>query len=265
MYVSSNEYKDPNIGTSSYTWSITFVTPRGWIPLLRLYTDTVVGDNVTAQVTKIQNGSDTSLMFDPIPAWLTEIPLQSMESHQDMSNVEVYVRGDTGDVLKSVCDNSGNAVNNEMGMIKGTETSCAFRYEANITAIISNFTMQEIDGPNKIYLAVTVASQNCNVTTFKNEYISCIVGSVTWGYHAPSVLISGYGYAVLATPRRLFFAQSVYSIYPAIGSFAGGQIVTIEGRGLRSNASIQFVRISELCEIVHRDKVSYTGLCLILH
>jgi hypothetical protein len=88
-------------------------------------------------------------MFDPIPAWLTEIPLQSMESHQDMSNVEVYVRGDTGDVLKAVCDNSGNAVNNEMGIIKGTETSCAFRYEANITAIISNFTMQEIDGPNK--------------------------------------------------------------------------------------------------------------------
>ena len=120
-------------------------------------------------------------------------------------------------------------------------------------------------GPNKFYLAVTVASQNCNVTTFTNEYISCIVGSVTWGYDAPSVLISGYGYAVLATARGLFFAQSVYSIYPAIGSFAGGQIVTIEGRGLRSNASIQFVGISEPCEIVHRDKVSYTGLCLILH
>ena len=242
------------------------MNPRGYIPLLQMNGSTVVGDNVKTFVKHVQNGSDTSLMFDPIPAWITEVPLKSLATDQDLSNLEVYVRADSGDVLKAVCDNSGTAAYKELGMVKGIETSCAYKYEANVSAIVSNFTMSELDadftlieiygsnfqlaGPNPAYVTVTVATHNCNITVLTSHQISCVVGSVTWGYHAPSVSIKGYGSAVIATDKLLYFAQSVYSISPSVGSFAGGQIVTIEGRGLRPNATIRFDGIAEPCEIV---------------
>eukprot|EP01036_Dinobryon_divergens_P027890 gene27890-36744_t len=260
VYVSTTQYQ------YTYTWTITFVNPRGLVPLLQINASDVVADKVVAYVTRVQNGSDTSIMFDPIPAWLTEVPLKSMATYQDLSNVEVYVRSDSGDVLKSICDNSGNAINNELGAIKGSESSCAFNYQANATAIISNFSMYEIDaelthiniygsnfliaGSNKAYVSVTIATHNCNITTLTDKYIACVVSSVAWGYHVPSVMFYGFGLAVLDTTQNLFFPQAVYSISPTVGSFAGGQIVTITGRGLRSNASIYFVGISDTCEVI---------------
>ena len=225
-----------------------------------------MGDDIVAYTEKLQNGSDSSLIFDPIPAWLMEVPLIDVDASRHFSNVEVYLQTNSGDVIKSVCDSSGNVGDNEVGMVKGSDRSCSYSYQANATATISNFTAVAIDnefslvniygdnfqlaGPNKVYVTVSIMSHICNITTFQNEFISCVVGSVTWGYHNPSVLIQGFGLAVLATEKKLFFPQKVYSITPNVGSLAGGQIVTIEGRGLRPNASIYFLGVPEPCEII---------------
>ena len=255
-------------GNNNFVWSITFITPRGVIPTMSINASNVIGDNVVASIIKIQNGSAKSLWFDPIPAWMTEVPLQHVSNNSLTGNIEVYVQSDSGDVIKSVCDSTGDSGYGVAdSFLKGNEMSCGFLYDTNLTALISNFSLAYLDEDytkviidgnyflldntkTKLDVTVTISDHNCNITFVNDQHIECIVSSVPWGSHAPVVNIKGSGNAMLVTNKKLNFKQSVYSIYPAHGSFAGGTIISIKGRGFRPTVSVTFIDIVDECEVI---------------
>ncbi len=77
---------------SGFTWTVTFATPRGVVPALAVNASMVVGDSVRASVVKAVNGSADTLWFNPIPAYLTQVPLSfAVSNNQKLSNGECVV------------------------------------------------------------------------------------------------------------------------------------------------------------------------------
>jgi hypothetical protein len=251
----------------SNVWTITFITPRGDIPSLvvdaSMLTPASVAAGVNATVVTRQNGSESTLWFNPIPAWFTEVPLSWATGNSVTTNVEVYVTspststvaGATGDVMKAVCDASGQLdVTGFAGWAKGNESSCAFYYSSNATAAIYNQSVTylgendtsliEIRGSgffkasSSAGITVTIAGEICNVTLANDTSINCVIESVPWGSHQVQVYIPGHGYALHLSEDLLVFDMTVYSVSSLTGSFAGGQILTVKGRGFRPNTTI---------------------------
>jgi len=244
---------------SGYRWTVTFTTPVGDLPIMRINASSVIGDKVvgiSGVVTTLRNGSSTSLFFSPIPVWMTEVTLASSTSYATKSNVEVYVKTTAGTKLKAVCDGTGDSDSTFTGRFKGSETSCAYAMTVGATALVTNYTLAAVDADttrveifgrnfSMLYAAeraptvtVTIAGVDCNVTQHTDEHISCLVLSIPWGSYFPVVALEGFGDALITVPTPLKFKQSIYSISPLEGSFAGGQIVRIHGRGLRSDANV---------------------------
>ena len=245
-----------------YTWLVTFITPRGDIAPMAVNTSSIERVASAGWVTTMEEGSEESLFFRPIPTWMTEVPLDWATDGDLSSSLELYVTLNSGDKLKAVCDGSESSYSLLPGMFKGDERTCSFDYAVEATAIVGNFSMQGIDASTtRVYISgsrflsisssvvasnvttigrvsVAIAGQACNITVLEDEFISCDVESVPWGSYAPVVHIDGYGDALLATNATLRFKQTIYSIYPDEGSFAGGQIVTITGRGFRLDATV---------------------------
>jgi hypothetical protein len=250
---------------TGYTWTLTFVTPRGDIPVLSINTTTVKGERVNGTVVKVQNGSEEIFWYDRLPSALTEVPLEDATKGTVKSNVEVYVQGQTGEYLKAVCDGSQN-LDVITSQVQGNESTCQYLYSTSATAIINGLGLFKVDAMTtgihihgnhfnfaaEVYqLTVTIANHPCNVSFYNSSYIRCYVSSVPWGKYYPVVNFAKYGSAVLATDQILSFKQSIYSVSPHSGSFAGGQIVTISGRGFRHNATITLGNSSLPCEILH--------------
>jgi hypothetical protein len=246
---------------TGYTWTITFVTPRNDLPMLALDPINLGGPNVTnVVVSSLFNGSSSSLFFEPIPSWMTEVPLSWVATEDIRSNVEVYRKTASGDELKAVCDSTGEKPSGLWGLFKGDEMSCSYSYSESATPIITNYSIvsyvdrstSEISitgskfligspaGPTAAKVKVFIANQICNVTFLVDDYIVCRVSNVPWGLHRVSVNIEGYGEAISTTPSQLFFKEALYSISPLAGSVTGGQILTIEGRGFRNDHSLSW-------------------------
>lgn len=248
-----NNYANPNVGL---TWIVTFVTPRGDLPRMIINTTGIISAGVVGSVKTRQNGSEQQLWFNPIPQHLMEIPLSAATQGRVKNNVEVYVTTDSGDTLKAVCD--GNGTYNGTGFYayaKGNESDCLYQYSSNATALIIGVSITQFDvTTNTTVLAITgkgfmggvtadgvrVSIDNylCNVTTIYDTYIECGAGSIPWGNYTVQVYIPYNGYAYHAHNETVQFYQDFYSIYPLAGSFAGGQILTIYGRGFRLNATV---------------------------
>ena len=249
---------------TGYTWTLTFITPRGSVPTLSINTSTVIGQKVNGTVVKVQDGSNDILWFQNIPAYLTEVPLDIATKRSVRSNAEIYVRSYSGEFLKAVCDGARDS-HVATSFIEGNETTCQYSFSTSASAVISGMGLFKVDqettgvqihgnyfdlaGPLSYFIQVTIAGHPCNVSSLNSTFILCYVQSVPWGKYTPVVDISGYGRAVLATNQVLSFKQSVYSISPRSGSFAGGQILTLQGRGFRPNATIT-IGSSLQCEIV---------------
>ena len=250
---------------TGYTWTVTFVIPRGDIPEIRIDTTPMGGPASSVRVTTLLNGSIADLWYEPIPAWMTEVPVQWATSGQLASNVEVYRRTTVGDRVKAVCDSSGNANTDFRGMTKGSEFDCAYHYTASATAIVSNYSIVTyidhytvligingsgflMGGPNET-ITTTVYGHICNITLLIDNYIECKVSHVPWGRHAVVVHLSSLGDALSITDKLLDFRVAVYSFEPKYGSLAGGQRMTIHGRGFRANTTVSMG--SGQCEIVY--------------
>lgn len=244
---------------------------------------------ITADVLKAENGSTSALWYRYIPTYMTEVPLSwALGATADTpaapgpaSGVEVYVTTPSGDVLKALCDGAPQTNAIMMGMFKGTERTCAYHYATNVTAIVSSFSQETSDetGVSMIeilgshflrytrngnysdpvdsaiptgfaHINVTIAGHPCNLTEVTNKVIHCTVIDTPWGEHVPNVYISGYGNALIASNHTLFFSQAIHSIVPSAGSLAGGQVVTIRGRGFRSTAEVTFEGVEGACEVM---------------
>lgn len=258
----------------NYQWTVTFTNPRGLIPTLRVNTTTIIGENATATVVKIQNGSESELWFDAIPAWMTEAPLSVATGGNVSSNVEVYVKTIAGDTVKASCDlkiDNSEYEDYAYRFLNSSEDSCEYVYSSASTPLIRGYkktiinnleTTIEIFGnyflPTTNYTArrvtTTIGGVNCNITMINTTYIACNAYAIPWGGYYPQVLVPGYGLALILTTEQLRFEQEIDSISPVRGSFAGGQILTISGRGFRSNATIMLQRsddgLQTTCEMI---------------
>eukprot|EP01040_Poterioochromonas_malhamensis_P001800 gene1800-1926_t len=251
---------------TGYSWIVTFIRPRGLIPTMTLNTSLVTGPQVNGSVATLQNGSDSMFWFNSIPVWMTEVPLDVATQQTVRSNAEVYVKTDGGEYLKAVCDGSSD-LTPSISFIKGNESTCAYSFSSAASAIISGSSLFTVDaettgvqingnyfdlaGTELSKLGVTIAGHSCNVSSFNTTHILCFVKSVPWGQYYPVVNLAGFGNVVISsTASPLSFKQSIYSISPQIGSFSGGQLVTIHGRGFRENATITFGTSSAPCEII---------------
>lgn len=244
---------------------------------------------ITANVIKAENGSTSALFYRYIPTYMTEVPLAwalgatatTPAAPGPASGVEVYVASPSGDVLKALCDGAPTTNSPILGMFKGSEHTCMYHYATNATAVVSAFTQQtsditgvssiEILGSNFLrpsrngnfsdpvesaipqgfaHINVTIAGAPCNLTEVTDKAIYCTALDTPWGEHIPSVYISGYGVALIATNDTLFFSQAIHSITPSAGSLAGGQVVTIRGRGFRSTAVVTLDGVDGECEVL---------------
>jgi hypothetical protein len=272
---------------SGYTWSITFLAPSGYVEPIVPDPTTLYNVGAKASVVKAENGSNTALLFQYIPIWMTEVPLEwaippaaSDPNPQPQSNLEVYVATRTGDVLKAVCDGAPSSDEPIKAMLKGSERDCAYHFAASATAIVSgyseeftddtasvvaltiqgsfflkyrlNYTVAPPSISGKAYAAatVTIAGQRCNVTEHTDSKIRCVVTSVPWGSHVPEVRLEGYGLALHANDTSLTFEQDIFSVNPSLGSMAGGQIITVLGRGFRKNSQVTFQGIEGECYVL---------------
>eukprot|EP01034_Spumella_vulgaris_P036305 gene36305-44789_t len=182
---------------TGYTWTLTFLTPRGQVPLLSINTTSILGNNVTGTVVKAVAGDNKALWFSPIPAHMTEVPLSwkvgsrtfFAAGNEWTSSVEVLVHTNSGgDVLKSVCDASGNGAAGYLGRFKGDEGSCGYAYSGARSPIVSNFSLSTVDTAttrvtisgnhfdlveDEDLVTVTIADHPCNITSLSATFIGC--------------------------------------------------------------------------------------------
>jgi hypothetical protein len=119
-----------------------------------------------------------------------------------------------------------------------------FEYDRNVTPSIdsiepkSGFQGESItitgsrlqgDGETE----VLIGAQECDVTSLTNRKVVCRLGPSPAGTHAVYVTVQGVGTAESASGQDVEFTSNgeVTRLSVAKGSFAGGTLVTIEGRG----------------------------------
>ena len=267
------------LGQCSYTgcqFLITFHAPRSDVSLM-VDAANAFGQNLQlTAVSKVQ-GDTGALFFDPIPLWLTEIPLRWATDNITGSVVEIFhmVSSEGGDMLKAVCDGSGDGVPGLLGFAKGNETSCSFNYlvgsspslvSASMTAIMVNNTptyfvtltgsgFLKAGSPGSIN--VSVHQQTCNVTSANDTVIVCTLQAVAWGSYIPEVRISGIGLAVPFCYTPLNFTQGVTGLSPTSGGLAGGQMLTLNGFGFHDAPTILIN--NSICTLISTS--SYILMC----
>lgn len=234
-------------------WTVTFITPRGDIPLMKGDCTHVV-DCQSLVITTQQNGTEEELWFESIPTYMTEIPLDWASNDVVSSVVEVYTNTASGDVIKAACDGSGSAGAGLVGYAKGSEVSCAFTYSTNKTALITainvtryaandttivHFKGKGFTAGNSSRVAVMVLNETCTVTSISDSSIYCTVSEVPAGIYKPTVYVPNLGYALYANlSDHLVITQEVFSFSQIGNSVSGGGNITIAGRGFSYHSQV---------------------------
>lgn len=127
---------------------------------------------------------------------MTEVPLKWSTSSTTQSNVEVYLKSSSSDdIVKAVCDSTGDKGPGFIGLLKGNENSCGFIYSSISTPIVSNYSFLSyinkqtveilINGDNfllgtKNDVNVYILNHVCNITFVSNNNITCQISNVPW-------------------------------------------------------------------------------------
>ena len=249
------------------------MTPRGDVPDLYVDVTHLEGPaNSTGTVEKRRDGRTDELWYEPLPVWMTETPVVWANGDADLPVVEVYRTTAAGDKVKAVCDGAPIGDASFAGKFKGREQDCEFVYSSDATPVVFNYTILSyidhetseiavdgdqflMDGENST-VSVSIANQPCNITSITNHHLVCEVRSVPWGDHVVNMAVGGYGNALRLTQQLLDFRMKIYTVTPLAGSFAGGQLMALTGRGFRSNATILIG--STECDIVWWSSSSMT-------
>jgi hypothetical protein len=106
---------------------------------LTIDTQKLDGPDVSAVILTRSNGSSSQLFFEPLPEWMGEVPLDWATLGEVRGNIEVYRQDlQSLDLVKAICDSTGDHTSSFYGFFKGYENNCTFQYSRNITTIITN-------------------------------------------------------------------------------------------------------------------------------
>lgn len=260
--ISSNAYElaSPNFGL---TWTITFISQRGDLPSIAVDTSYIQGPGFTYIISTIQNATNTTFWFNPIPAWMIELPSAWIRNSQktikdtELFNVELYSVIPGNGVIKAVCDGGIAYLSSFLNLFTGSEDDCAFTYSQTSTPIVSNITLSTDSSTSKSVISISgdihitgkgfmlgqnspivlIGFQPCSIISFTDTLIVCNLEyfgmTMIEGIYNISVVIPDIGAAMInSNIKPIEFPVSVVSsVTPSTGSIAGGQIVSISGVG----------------------------------
>lgn len=252
---------------SGFSWTLTFISPRGNLPLIVADMTNINAITKSASVTALQNGTETQLWFDPVPVYMTEIPLAFSSPRKKVSSVvEVYTNTASGDVIKAACDASGSAKAGFFGLAKGSERDCAFYYSTNKTALINSMNVSRYGANdtaiiyfqgrgfmagNSSNVTVTVFNATCSVMSMSDSFIYCSVPEVPAGVYKPTVYVPNLGYALYANlSDHLVVTQQVFSYTQVGDSVSGGGNITITGRGFSYHSQVTIAYTNSMNQMV---------------
>lgn len=136
-------------------------------------------------------------------------------------------------------------------------SSVSFTYDASSTPVVSSISPTSgfagqtltISGSNFVVgqSSVTVGGSTCVIATVSSSTVTCTLGSNTAGSQPVVVMINSVG---LSNSNIQFsYSLQVTSASPSVGSYGGGQTVTITGNGFNSTG-ISVTICNQACQSV---------------
>ena len=278
------DYYLVEVSKSGYRYTTTdyiihFLRPYGHVDSILVDDSGILNyEDKVSTVTTIRNGTTSSLLFDPIPPFMTSVPVSWATAGETQSFVEVFkssaVRGsDKIDVVKSVCapPMTKNGSRNDYYINNGDENNCAFGFSTNASARVLSQSLTYLDDQEAEIVitgrdfdisnvSISVGSVPCNISLLTHTRVVCIVSEVPWGEFDVEMDFEGFGYAVIMTTDTLTFTQEVFSVSESVGSYMGGQRLVIEGRGFRSYDAEVLIG-GEVCSIL---EASYSRISCVV-
>lgn len=186
-------------------------------------------------------------------------------------NVNVALGGSPCDIISIslfhiTCITTAHAEGNVSIEISVGESSVtildAFEYDSSLTISVTALSPQQgsVSGGVVITISgsgfidttmVQVGNENCKKQSVTELEITCVTARHAPGKYPIRVVTPGKGFAEIPERYSKFeYVLVVNSIYPLIGSVAGGTHVVISGQGFGSNASGAVVTVQDrLCAI----------------
>ena len=186
-------------------------------------------------------------------------------------NANVLLDGSPCDIISIsmshiTCVTTAHAEGNVSTEISIGESSVtisdAFEYASSLTISVTSLSPQQgsISGGEVITISgsgfldtttVQMGGENCEVQSITAVEITCVTSRHTPGEYPILVVTQGKGFAEIPEEYSKFeFVLVVRSIFPLIGSVAGGTHMVITGEGFGSNASRAVVTVQDRpCQI----------------
>lgn len=186
-------------------------------------------------------------------------------------NANVSLDGSTCDIISIsmshiTCITTTHAEGNVSIHISIGESSAtisdAFEYDSSLTISVTSVSPQQgsVSGGELITISgsgfldsttVQVGDENCETQSITAMEITCVTSSHAPGVYPILVVTPGKGFAEIPEDYSKFkYVLVVHSIFPLIGSVAGGTYVIITGQGFGSNASRAVVTVQDRpCQI----------------
>ena len=186
-------------------------------------------------------------------------------------NANVSLDGSTCDIIAIsmshiTCITTAHAEGNVSVEISIGESSAtisdAFEYDSSLTISVTSLSPQQgsVSGGELITITgsgfldtttVQVGDEKCKIQSVTAVEITCVTSRHAPGVYPILVITPGKGFAEIPEEYGKFkYLLVVHSIFPLIGSVAGGTHVVITGEGFGSNASRAVVTVQDrLCQI----------------
>ena len=186
-------------------------------------------------------------------------------------NANVSLDGSTCDIISIsmshiTCITTAHAEGNVSIQISIGESSVnisdAFEYASSLTISVTSLSPQQgsVSGGELITISgsgfldstrVQVGDENCETQSVTAVEITCVTSRHAPGVYPILVVTPGKGFAEIPEEYSKFkYVLVVHSIFPLIGSVAGGTHVVITGQGFGSNASRAVVTVQDKpCQI----------------
>lgn len=186
-------------------------------------------------------------------------------------NANVSLDGSTCDIISIsmshiTCKTTAHAEGNVSVEISIGESSVtisdAFEYDSSLTISVTSLSPRQgsVSGGELITISgsgflgtttVQVGDKNCKIQRVTAAEITCVTSRHTPGVYPILVVTPGKGFAEIPEEYSKFkYVLTVHSIFPLIGSVAGGTRVVITGEGFGSNASRAVVTVQDRhCQI----------------
>ncbi|KAA0710209.1 Fibrocystin-L Polycystic kidney and hepatic disease 1-like protein 1 [Triplophysa tibetana] len=207
-----------------YTWDIWWLT---------IDSSAVVGVNPSVTSQEIEQGG---IFKRKITGDFLRIPT-------DKPQVEVFING-----IPSWC--SGDCSFTWSESKTPTVTRVSPTEGSSGLATVVNITGSGFDGSS---VTVKTGEVECSVQEVTSSYITCEVGPASAGIRPMSLSFSGLGIARYQNDSSFNFTHllGVTSIYPTIGSEAGGAILTVSGYGFSIDTSVTIG--SQQCNVIEAE------------